>query len=300
MVRKLIFDYASGDYGWSELFYTNVAGTLKQVSQFYARSAYVDARRAVSPPTVKILGVTAYDEEVRRKGAYTKISENGNFTFGQEDPVKNAYYQEVCALLLLSSSDGDDRRLWCRGMPHTGLLSKTTGSGVVEVYPTSFLEDKINDLCEIINDSNFNIKKLLDEDARPAKTVLYVGRDSSDPRVYIQTAEPHGFDVGDQVYFLGMNQCVFGFLKGEWTVVETSQPTLFRINQLFPATTAQFMTAGPPSRVRIAEYDYPTISTAEFLEMSDHDTGKKQGLPRGRTSGRRCRQSTHVVVPSPE
>lgn len=291
---KLVFRYGAGLYGWTELFYTTFEfDSADEAADYYANDQYPAARMACSPYLVGMLSVTAYDLENERLSATVPVNMRGTFNSPGNPP--DLEYPEVSAVLAAAAENGRSRKLFVGGLPDSGVTSRLSPLGVVESWPTSDMEDRLDELCRVIRERGFSIRgKVPATGAWRWRPVVSLGPTADKyTRIALAPDDTVGLEKGQKIYFRGLNQCRYPFLRGELEILEVLTPAV-HVQIPWDLDVAAALQEAPTA-VRLLQYEYGDITTCKFQKMGDHDRGKPTGLPRGRSSGKTCRRSTPVV-----
>lgn len=280
MPWRVLFRFKQGSRGWTETYYLATSGAA-MTKEFM--DTLVPYRLGASPPEVTLQSVTQVQEDGSRRSVPYGYNQAGTYSIGA---VVNASSQVVSALVSLVSEQGDRRHLWLRGLPDSGLTS-LNGDPVPSGTLLGFIDAWILAISDV-----FAIKRQVpyteggEYDWRTVSTL----EPSTSPTLsgftsVIIPGTP--FDIGDEIYFRGVDYCLLPGLRGQHRVI--GSVTAGNIIQVLWPSGLDPVTVPSPGAARLVEYSYPTINTGTFLRISSHDTGRPTDLPRGRRSATSCR-----------
>lgn len=275
---NLIFE-EHGTTGWTETFYDEQdnaeAGSLFTAAE--VRKVMGCRNRGVRLKAIRCTEVTGLRRShVRPYNAANAVGVS----------LGNADVPGVSVKYRLGFEGHGGRTLEMRGIPD-GHVSRADDG---EHRLSSDITDKINEYMTFIK-ANFRGKRLQDAGVVPWVPLAKLASHQTNLGWTVVTHLADAALVlqrGDEIYFRGLNPDRFNYIKGVFSVLDVLSETTFVIGVRYrdPEGTVHLTNAF----VRRAVYDYPAITSTNFLKLGTRDTGGPTSRPHGRRKGRRVRQ----------
>lgn len=178
------------------------------------------------------------------------------------------------------------RTLEMRGIPDFAVTRDLQGNDVL----SEVIRPAINDYMALIRD-NFRGQQKTPADILPWVPVVSLAKHAGNDQWTVVKHKPNAtlnLGAGSEIYFRHLDKDVFPYIRGVFAVREVSSDTEFAIGVRWREATDEVALRNVDLRRVI--YQYPRITSTDFLKLGTRDTGGPSSRPRGRRPGRELRR----------